>query len=99
MIATDQQDQQLDTTSPAYDPGAIVTVSIMGSDGLEVTITNENGQPFTAETVLIKAAAALGLTGFKTSSVGVVRNGQPAQLDTPVQPGDLVSAAPRVSNG
>lgn len=83
----------------AADPNATVTVSIMGSNGVQVDISNASAQPMTTLDVLVAAAQVLGLSQFSTDEVGVVRNGQPAQLDTPVQPEDLVSAAPRVSNG
>lgn len=91
--------QQSRPAGLAADPTATVTVSIMGSNGVQVDISNASGQPLTAQDVILTAARVLDLPAFSTNDVGVVRNGQPAQLTDAVQPDDLVSTAPRVSNG
>ncbi|MBI3983894.1 hypothetical protein HY346_01205 [Candidatus Microgenomates bacterium] len=71
-----------------------ISVSLMGSDTVEVTL---NGKGTVADVIAL-AAEKLGVE-INADRVGLVRNGEQVAADTTVEPGDTVAAAPQVRNG
>jgi hypothetical protein len=71
------------------------TVTVFGGSQVEV-------KPVEGDTVAGVLQAALKLLGLPqgtADSLGVVKNGEDAELDDPVVAGDMVAAAPNVANG
>jgi hypothetical protein len=70
------------------------TVGLMGTT--DMTVEVEQGA--TCKSVLEAAAKKAGVT-LNLDRIGVIKNGKQVDVDEPVMPGDIVSAATNTYNG